>query len=87
VSEYLVDLSNESSNHPMYVMARCPICEEKILDPDEDCGTGKNHPKIVECHILQHDPEDLGLDDYEFRPMADILIELHDLRQKSEEAV
>jgi hypothetical protein len=87
VSEYLVDLSDDSSNHPMYVMARCPICEEKILDPDEDCGTGKNHPETVETHILQHDPEDLGLDEYRFRPMADILIELHRLGRETEEAL
>jgi len=87
VSEYLVDISNDSVNHPLYVLARCPICDEQILNPVEDCGTGKSHPKTVESHIEQHDPEDLGLDDYEFRPMADILIELHDLRQKSEEAV
>jgi len=87
VSEYLVDISNDSVNHPLYVLSRCPICDEQILDPDEDCGTGKNHPKIVECHIQQHDPEDLGLDDYQFRPMADILIELHGLGRETEEAV
>jgi hypothetical protein len=66
-------------------MVRCPICDEQIIDDIDDCN--HSHVETVECHILQHDPEDLGLEDYEFRPMADILIELHDLRQRSEEAV
>jgi hypothetical protein len=87
MSDYLADISADSSNHPMYAMVRCPICEEKILDPEEDCGRGKRHPEIVEDHIQQHDPEDLGLNGYEFRPIADILIELHDLGRETEEAL
>ena len=87
MSDYLVDLSDDPSNHPMYVMARCPICEEEIVDPENECGRGKRHPEIVEDHIQQHDPEDLGLDGYEFRPMADILIELHGLGRERTEAL
>jgi len=85
MSDYLADISEESTNHRNLVLVRCPICDEQIIDDLDDCN--HSHVETVECHILQHDPEDLGLDDYEFRPMADILIELHDLRQRSEEAV
>jgi len=87
MSEYLADISEESTNHQNLVLLCCPICEEHLIDPDEDCGAGKRHPEIVETHILQHEPEDLGLGEYEFRPMADILIELHGLGRERKEAL
>jgi hypothetical protein len=85
MSEYLADISDESSNHPNLVLVRCPICDEQIIDDLDDCN--HSHVTDVETHILQHDPEDLGLDEYEFRPMADILIELHGLGRERKEAL
>ena len=86
MSDYLLDLSADSSNHKVWVLVRCPICDEEIVDADE-CGIGKKHPEIVEEHIQQHEPDELGLDEYQFRPMADILMELHGLGRERKEAL
>lgn len=85
MSDYLADISDDSSNHPLWVMVRCPICDEQIIDDIDDCN--RSHVETVETHIQQHDPDDLGLDEYRFRPMADILMELHDLGPERTEAL
>lgn len=85
MSEYLVDTaSDKEGNSNSVALVKCPICDEQLADADAE---GYTYHRGIDDHIEQHDPEDLGLDGYQFRPMADILIELHDLRQKSEEAV
>jgi hypothetical protein len=85
MSDYLVDTSSDGDgNSNSVALVKCPICDEQLADPDAE---GQTYNRGIDDHIASHDPEDLGLDDYQFRPMADILIELHGLGRETEEAL
>lgn len=87
MTEYLVDVATGSEGSH-YVLKRCPICEQDLADVDDCSLNCEEMAEIVEEHILEHDPSDLNLDDeYYFQPMADILLELHDLGQERKGAV
>lgn len=86
MTRYLVDLAPHSEGSH-FVLERCPICQRQIVDTDESSLNRDEMAETVERHILQHDPDDLGLDEYQFRPMADILLELYDLGRERKEAL
>lgn len=68
--DLIVDRATESKNGKELQLLACPIC---WLDFEDF-----NNPQIAN-HIGTHGPEEVGLDDDEYRytPMADILIQLY----------
>jgi len=85
MGECLVDANNDNAGEGvLLVLVKCPICGEQLADLDST----EEYSRDIDAHIATHDPEDLGLDgEYQFRPMADILIELHDLGRERKEAL
>lgn len=73
--DQLVDIA-ENSEGEMLLLTACPICGNEF-----DVGYSPADIETVDEHIANHDPEDLGLDQdgYQYKPMADILIEFHGL--------
>lgn len=79
----LVDISADSSNEQVLVLMVCPICSRQLFDDIEACR--RTHPEKVANHISDHTPSDLGIEGrYRYRPMADILVELHGLNERTE---
>lgn len=82
-SSRLVDISADSSNERILVLMVCPICNRRLFDNMETCR--QTHPEEVASHIANHTPSDLGIEGcYSYKPMADILIELHGLNERAE---
>ena len=82
-SNRLVDVSSDSSNHRTLVLMVCPICNNRLFDDMETCR--QTHPEKVANHISNHTPSDLGIEGrYRYTPMADILVELHGLNERTE---
>ena len=79
----LVDISADSSNERILVLVVCPICDRQLFDDIEACR--QTHSEEVPSHIANHTPSDLGIEGcYSYRPMADILVELHSLNERAE---